>query len=152
MRLITLLLGICLMLGLNSCQQDFRKLDDSEIDDKKVQIAKKFAIEFYTKLKNGSYYQFKDEATDRMVNFLSEEKQKSGYQSIKSQFGDFQSLEYAETWTQRSNPKVQIIRFKSTFDKSNRKLEIRVVLNEADIINGFWIKPWSDMFMIWNMD
>ncbi len=148
MKSIKLLLGICLIFGLNSCNQDFTKLDDSEIDNKKIQIAEKFAFEFYTELKNGSYYQFKDEATKKLRNSLSEKKQKSVYRSIKNQFGDFQSLEYVETWIKGIEHPLYIIRFKSNFNKSNLRLEIRVVFNESDKITGFWIKPWLDIIIL----
>ncbi len=92
MKSITMVFSFCLMLGLNSCNQGFKKLDESKTDDKKIQIAKNFAINFYAKLKNGSYYEFKDEATDKIKNFLSEEKQKSGYKSIKEQCSKLPSV------------------------------------------------------------
>jgi len=144
MKSITLIFGVCILCYLNSCSQDFKKLDDSEVDKNKVKIAQDFASNYLTKLKNGEVYKFQDEAIDAIKNQLTEENQKIVYQELKDKFGDFQSLEYAETWAQSSS-KLQIIRFKGTFDKSNKKLEIRVVLNESDKIAGFWIRPWSDM-------
>lgn len=98
-----------------------------------------------TAQRNGSYYQFKDEAVDIFKNSLTAENQKAGYKQLKDNFGDFKSLEYAETWIQKNNANFKICRFKGNFDKSNRKLEIRVILNGQDKIAGFWIRPWSDM-------
>ena len=148
MKSIKLLIGLSFMLGLYSCKQDFKRLGDSETDLKKIQIAKEFSEKFYTELKNGSYYQFHDEATNKIKSFLTEEKQKSTYKYLKSRFGDFQSLEYAETWIKIDKPNVHIIRFKSDFDRMNKKIEIRVILSESDKIMGFWIKPWSDMLQL----
>ena len=145
MKSMSLILGVCFIFCLNSCGQDFRKLSGSEVDSKKVQIANKFATDYLMNLKNGSYYQFKDEAIDGIKNAFTEETQKTVYQQLKGQFGDFQGLEYAETWIQSGNPAIKIFRFKSDFEKSTKKLEVRVVLNESDKIAGFWIKPWSDM-------
>jgi hypothetical protein len=142
----TLILGACILFCLNSCGQDFKKLNESEVDSKKVQIANKFANDYLSQLKNGSFYQFQDEAIDALKNALTKETQKSVYKQLKDQFGDYQGIDYAETWIQSGNPAIKIFRFKGDFEKSNKKLEIRVVLNESDKIAGFWIRPWSDMF------
>jgi hypothetical protein len=145
MKSISLILGACLIFSLNSCSQDFKKIKDAETDKNKVLIAQNFASEFFTKLKNGEEYHFKDEAIDAIKTQFTAETQKSVYQQIKTQFGDFQSLEYAETWIQSNSKSLNIFRFKADFENSTKKLEIRVVLNESDKIAGFWIKPWSDM-------
>jgi hypothetical protein len=146
MKSTALIWGACILVCLNSRAQDFKKLNDSELDSKKVQIAKNFAIEFLSNLKNGSYYHFKDEAIDLIKTNLAEENQKALYQQLKDQLGDFQTLDYAETWIQSTNSSLKVFRFKGDFDKSNKKVEIRVVLNESDKIAGFWVRPWSDMF------
>jgi len=146
MKTITFTFIACVFLCLNSCSQDFRKLSNSEVDNTKVQIANDFASNYLNTLKNGKTYIFRDEAIDAIKNQLTEENQKLIYQQLKSQFGDFQSSEYAETWIQGNNKSIQIIRLKATFEKSNKNLEIRVVLNDSNKIAGFWIKPWSDMF------
>jgi len=145
MKSITLIVGICILFCLNSFSQDLRKLGDSEVDKSKVKIAQDFATNFMTKLKNGTAYKFQDEAIDALKNQFTEENQKIVYQQLKNQVGDFKSLKYAETWVQSSNKSLQIIRFKGDFEKSNKNLEIQVVLNESDKIIGFFIKPWSDM-------
>lgn len=145
MKTVSLILLACIIFSLNSCGQDFKKLKDSEIDKNKVKIAQDFASEFLTKLKSGELYQFQDEAIDAVKNTLSGESQRIVYQQLKAQFGDFQSLEYSETWIQANSKSISIFRFKGEFEKSTKKLEIRVVLNESDKIAGFFIKPWSDM-------
>ncbi|MBK7710148.1 MAG: hypothetical protein IPN67_19150 [Bacteroidales bacterium] len=145
MKSLSLVLGICLIVAFNAFSQDFKKLSDPETDKNKLKIAQNFASDFLTKLKNGEEYKFKDEAIDPIKNQFTAETQKLVYQQLKTQFGDFQSLEYAETWIQSNSKAITIYRFKGEFDKSTKKLEIRVVLNEADKIAGFWIKPWSDM-------
>lgn len=145
MKSITFILGFLLVFCLNSCSQDFKKISDSELNKENLQIAQDFATNYLTKLKNGEYYQFQDEAIDALKNQLTEENQKTVYQQLKNKFGDFQDLEYTETWIQGSSNSIQIFRFKSDFEKSNKKLEVRVVLNDSKKIAGFWIKPWSDM-------
>ncbi len=146
MKSIALIFSAFVLLCMDSCSQDFKKLKESEVELKQVQIAEKFAGDLLTKLRDGSYYQFQDDAIDELKNLLTEENQKAVYQQVKEQFGDFQKLDYAETWIQSANPAIRIFRFKGDFEGSSTKLEIRVVLNESDKIAGFWVIPWSDMF------
>lgn len=145
MKSILLILGASIILSLNSSSQEFKKLKDSEIDKNKIKIAQDFASNFLTKLKSKKEYQFQDEAIDPIKKQFTGETQKLVYQQLKAQFGDFQSLEYSETWIQGNSKSISIFRFKGEFEKSTKKLEIRVVLNESDKIAGFFIKPWSDM-------
>jgi hypothetical protein len=145
MKSISLVLGVCLLFSLNSFGQDFKKLSDSETDKNKIKIAQKFASDFLGKLKSGETYVFQNEAIDQLKTQLTGETQKVVYQQLKSQFGDYKSLEYAETWVQGNSKAIGIYRFKGDFDKSNKKLEIRVVLNESDKVAGFFVRPWSDM-------
>ena len=112
-----------------------------------MQIAEKFAGDYFTAQKNGSYYKFKDDAIDIVKNQLTEESQRAVYKQLRDNYGDFKSLDYTETWIQKGNTAFKIYRFKGDFDKSNKKLEIRVILNDSDKVAGFWIKPWSDMMM-----
>lgn len=145
MRTVFATLGILILFSFTSCSQDLKKLGNSETDSKKIEIASTFAKSFFTELKNGSFYQFDDNAIPELKNQMTEANQKALYGQLKGQFGEFVSVEYAETWIQGDNKSVQIFRLKSEFDKSKSKLEVRVVLNEANKISGLWIKPWSDM-------
>ncbi len=134
-----------LFIHLNSCSQDLKKLNTSDVDKSKVKIAQDFASSFLSKAKNGGTYQFQNEAIAIVKNSLTGETQKLLYEQLKSQFGDFQSLEYAESWVQGAGQENLIVRLKGDFTKSNKKLEIRVVLDKSNKIAGFWVKPWSDM-------
>lgn len=138
-------LGISLLLSLNSFSQGYIKLLDSGVDKSKVKIAQDFATNYLLQSKKGGYYKIQDEAIEIIKNHLTEQNQKITYQQLKKQFGDFQNLEYAETWIQENNNSMLIIRFKSEFEKSYKKLEVRVIVDDSNKIAGFWIKPWSDM-------
>jgi hypothetical protein len=145
MKSITLFLSLILLFCISSFGQAYMKLEPSDVDAKKVEIAKKFANDYLTQLKNGSYYQFKDEAIDVLKAQLTEDKQKAAYKQIKDLFGDYKSIEYAETWIQKGSSVYKIYRFKGDFENSAKKLEIRVILNGSDQVAGFWIKPWADV-------
>jgi hypothetical protein len=139
----TILFGIFMLLSFGVYSQDFKKLDEKDIDLKQMEFSKKFANDYFSKQIQGSYYQFdNDEATAEMIKLLTAEKQKEVYNQLKSGFGEFKSLEYSQTWFDNSS-KLVVYRFKSIFGDIN-KLEIRVVLNYQGKIAGFFVKPWTE--------
>jgi ribosome-associated translation inhibitor RaiA len=142
MKSITLILSLLFLFCINSFGQAYMKLEPSDVDAKKVEIATKFANDYLTQAKNNSYYQFKDEAVDVLKSQLTEERQKAAYKQIKDVFGDYKSIEYIETWIQKGNAFYKIYRFKGTFEKSTDtdKPEIRVILNGTDQVAGLWTK------------
>ncbi len=137
--------GLCLTVSLNSCSQDFEKVSNEKVDLTQVNHAQKFSENFYSALKNDSVYVFKDEVIDVIKNQLSPQTQRTMYDNIKTKFGDYENLQYVETYKQKSN-ELYIHRFKAKFSKSDKLLEIRVVYNNEGKIAGFFLKPWLDMF------
>ena len=137
---------ICLLLipAVNTACQDLQKLTPEEVQQERTEFTEEFAVSYFEAVKKGESYQFTDNAIDEIKKQLTPENQKAAYNQIKANFGDYESLEYAETWGIKTNPGIHIIRFKSLFSQTNQSLEIRVVLNEEGKIAGFWIAPWSD--------
>jgi hypothetical protein len=132
-----------LLISHSAYSQDFEKLAGDNVDKTRIGIAEKFSNNFYSALAKGNHYEFKDEATDALKNALPPTDQKTIYEKVKSEHGDYQSIAYGETWVLKSNPAIKIIRFHGTFSKQTQPVEIRVVLDKADKIAGFFIKPWS---------
>ena len=126
MKSITLFLCLILSFCVNSFGQVYNKLADSDVDSKKIEFARKFATDYMTAQKSNSYYLFKDEAIDVLKTQLTEERQRAGYKQLKDIFGDFKSLDYAETWIQKDNSAFKILRFKSDFEKSDSDADGRV--------------------------
>ena len=135
---------LALGISTTACSQDYEKLSNAEADAEKVEIARTFADGFYSTLKAGKVNSFRDEVTPAMTQVLSPDKQQEIYGQILKQFGHYRSLDYAETWIMKDQPKMHIVRFKGTFEESAKKLEVRVVVNEEGKIAGFWTKPWLD--------
>lgn len=127
-----------------ACSQDYEKLSKGETDAGKIEIAQNFADNFCNTLKAGKVYRFRDETIPAMTQVLSPDKQRGLYNQLSSQFGHYQSIDYAETWIMKNQPKMHIVRFKAAFEESPKKLEVRVVVNEDGKIAGFWIRPWLD--------
>jgi len=144
MKKLIFLFAACFVFSLNSYGQDLKKLENSDVDKSMLQVAENFALEYLTKLKEGSYYEFQDEAIAEFKRQMTEQRQKKAYQNLKEKFGDFRSINYEQTWLQDTNNPLQIFRFKADFKASNQPLEVRVVLNEAGKIAGLWVKPWRE--------
>jgi hypothetical protein len=128
----------------NAFGQAYEKLKESDVQPEKKEIAEKFVKDYFTAQKNGQFYQFKDQATEAVKSQLTEANQIAGYNALRNNFGDFKSAAYAETWIPKDHSSFKILRFKADFDKSPKKLEIRVILNDSNQITGFWVKPWAD--------
>ena len=132
-------------ISLTANSQDFEKLAADKVDKTRVEIAEKFSNNFYSALAKGNHYEFKDEVTDALKNALTPESQKTIYEQIKGEHGDYESVAYAEMWVLKSNPVIKVVRFYGTFSRQKKQIEVRVVLDKADKIAGFFIKPWSDV-------
>jgi len=148
MKKIWITLLSCVLFSSALFAQEYKKLEEKDVNKEKVLIAHNFASKFLLTLKSGEAYKFQNEAIDALKNQLTEENQKNLYQQLKNQLGDFVSLEYTETWIQESADSFQIFRFKGDFEKMKGGLEIRVVVDESDKIAGFWILPWSELIAV----
>ena len=58
-------------------------------------------------------------------------------------FGDYVSMDYAETWKPKMSS-LRVYRFKGHFAKGSAAPEIRVVMDGSNKLSGFWLKPWTD--------
>jgi hypothetical protein len=123
--------------------QGYEKLSEDKVDQNKVLVAKNFADKFFSTVRDGKTYECKDEATEMLSQRFTPEVQKQVYQDIQGKFGDYKSLEYAETWKYSGTETMTIVRFKGIFSKSNEIPEIRIVLDQANKVAGFWYKPWE---------
>ena len=134
MKTLTLTLHILTLICFGSCSQDFEKISREKVNQEQLDLAELFANDYLTTLKEGSTYDFKDEAIDAFKDQLTPDRQKAVYGQLKESLGDFQSLEYIETYV-TGDKKMGIYRFKGDFSKSINKAEIRVVINEANEID-----------------
>ena len=128
----------------SACSQDIKKIPEKEVNKQQVEIAVNFASNFFSGLKAGNAYEFKDEAIDIIKTSMTAENQLKFYDYIKNLYGDFESLEYAETWRQETSG-MNIYRLKATFSNAKKLVEIRIVLDGNNKIAGIFQKIWSDI-------
>ena len=93
-----LISGLLLLISFVLSGQDFKKIDEKNINPKQKEFARKFASDYFSRQISGSSYQFRtDEATGEMIKFLTPEKQKAVYNQLKSAFGAYKSLDYSQS-------------------------------------------------------
>ncbi|MCD4696963.1 MAG: DUF3887 domain-containing protein [Bacteroidales bacterium] len=126
-------------------QNQFQKLNEKSISETDMNFAVMMAKNLLEGQKSSNIYLLdEDEATREMVKNLTETKQTTAYEHIKDMFGDFESIEFTEVWESISDKTYTIFRFRGEFSESQEKPEIRIVLNEAGKLSGFWIRQWKD--------
>lgn len=121
----------------------FEKVSETDVDAQQKATAQRMAARIYEGCVSGKHEPLgEEEAIPEMREALAPARLAGTCASIKGQFGDYQSLDYAETWRPKSGP-LKVYRFKGHFSKTAETPEIRVVMDGAKL-SGFWLKPWAE--------
>ena len=132
------------LLPTSAKSQNFEKVEGSKVKTE-VQLARKFSESLLNAFKNNEVLVLKEESTELMKSTFTAEYQKVVRTQLQKEVGFYKSSEYVETWIEKSNPNFKIHRFKGDFTGTNKKVEIRTVLDEKNKVAGIYIKPWSDV-------
>lgn len=126
-------------------QQSFQRINDDEVSQTGLRQATSLAEKLMLGQKSGNIYLLsEEEAIPQVAKGLTEGIQASSYESVRSMFGDYLSMEFAEAWKMETDQVYTMYRFKGTFSESTDKPEIQVVFNTEGKLAGFWIRPWED--------
>ena len=137
-----LAIGIFSLFLFTGCSSKFEKLPESAVDTEMKQTAASIGKNILVSQKEGRFEPLGEEATEAMRAAFTPEEQRKGYLQLKSLFGEFESMEYVETYVPKQGSKLFICRFRGKFSK-NKNVEVRVVMNEEGKLDGFWLKPWK---------
>lgn len=132
-----------IFIAIPAFNQGHEKLPEDQVNQVQTDLARDFAHNFFSTLQNGKVYEFKAEATEILVQSVTPEKQTQLYEYFTGEFGNYQSIEYAETWKYTGQDTMIIVRFKGICDGDKPTPEIRVVLDKDNKVAGFWLKPWE---------
>ena len=127
-----------------ACSQAFEHIPDEMADKEQISTAQTITDEYFRVLKEGGTYDFTGKAIEEFIQGFPPEVQKKSHEQVTSQFGNYESLEYAGTWLHTNGEKYTIIRFRGSFSKAGTDPEVRVVLNAENKLAGLWIMPWKD--------
>jgi hypothetical protein len=126
-------------------QQSYEKLPQDQVSQTELRLAISLGEKLLLGQKSGNIYLLSEgEATPQVAGGLTEGVQQSSYESIRSMYGDYESMKFAEAWKLEADQPYTIYRFKGTFDATSDSPEIRMVLDREKKLAGFWIGPWAD--------
>ncbi|CAN5802016.1 hypothetical protein BH11MYX4_BH11MYX4_15210 [soil metagenome] len=126
-----------------ACSGRYEKVPEGDVDAAQKAAAQRLATTIYEGCRTGVHAPLgADEAIPEMREALTPAKLAATCASIKGQFGEYQSLDYAETWRPGSGG-LRVFRFRGHFASTQDTPEIRVVM-DGQKLSGFWLKPWSD--------
>lgn len=141
-----LFMTLWLSIGWGTAQTTFEKINEEDLSQTNQRIATSLAEKLLLGQKKDNIYLLnEEEAIPQVAKGLTEAVQRSSYESIRAQFGDYQSMKFAEAWSLSTDQGVfTIFRFKGNFTDTSDKPEVRVVLDGESRLAGFWIRPWQD--------
>ncbi len=140
----TSLMGLaCAAILIAGCGGGFEKVSEGDVDADQKATAQAIGTRLWEGCRTGQHAPLtEDEAIKEMREALTPAKLASTCSSVKGQFGDYQSMDYAETWKAKSGA-LRVYRFRGHFSNSSATPEIRVVM-DGKKLSGFWLKPWAD--------
>ena len=136
---------ICCIAMVAITQQSYEKLPETGISQTELRQAISLGEKLLLGQKSGNIYILsEDEAIPEVAKGLTEGVQQSSYENIRSMYGEYESMQFAEAWKLEADQFYTIYRFKGTFGATSDKPEIRMVLDREGKLAGFWIRPWED--------
>jgi hypothetical protein len=120
----------------------YRKVADDDVDSDGRSEAERMGNAILTAWKEDRFDALGDDASDTLRAKLDADKQRQAHDAMKDAFGEYESLEYVETWKPKNGASLRIYRFRGTFSGAARP-EVRVVLDGQKRLSGFWVKAWA---------
>jgi hypothetical protein len=140
----TMIAALTLLASAAACNGALERVPEADVDANQKATAQRIATKIYESCKSGQHETLGgDEAIPEMREALSPARQKATCGSVATMFGDYVSMDYAETWKSKVTS-LRVYRFKGHFSKGSAAPEIRVVLDGSNKLSGFWLKPWTD--------
>lgn len=120
------------------------KVAEAQVDAAKKANAEALGTKILSAWAKDEYPLLGEEAAEQFRKaHNAEDAQRAADKSIEKELGSFQAMTYHET-LRTKDAKMDVFRFKATFDKSKVASEVRVVIDSQGKLTGFWVKPWKD--------
>jgi molybdopterin-guanine dinucleotide biosynthesis protein A len=137
-------LALAVIVSTVSAESPFKPLPAAEVNQSQKDKARKIAVHLLTAWRERRFEPLSTDYSSRMKEVMTSAAQEKAYYSLKALFGDFKSLQYAETVIAPNLPEFIIYRFRGTFSDAKEKPEVRVVFDKKGKVAGFWVKHWKD--------
>lgn len=122
----------------------FLPVPPQEVDQAAQKKAMRAADRLLAGWRDGKFEPLPDDFTVEMATSFPPEDQQAAYNNLKALFGEFRSLAFAEAVMSPMLPGHIMYRFRGKFSATNADPEIRVLMNNAGKIAGFWVRHWMD--------
>ena len=133
-----------LVLGAVGCGSlEFEPIPTGSVDPARQAKAGEFGQKMLQAWARDEYPALGAEATADMQKSNDGDAQKKADKQLEEGIGSFKTMSFAEA-DRSKPPKVEVYRFKAVFDKSDKPVEVRVVLDLDGKVSGIWVKPWKD--------
>lgn len=144
-RRVGIILGLALACSSMGCgKPQLDKVAEAQVDATKKANAEAMGTKILSAWAKDEYPLLGDEAAEPFRKaHNAEDAQRAADKSIEKEIGSFLTMTYHETLRTKDG-KMDVFRFKATFDKSKVASEVRVVLDAQGKLTGFWVKPWKD--------
>jgi len=136
------LVVFCLVIAVGCSKSPFQRIPDNELDPAQKAKAERIARRLFSSWKMGIYDAPGEDFSVEMRRVFTPRAQRQAYQSIRTLFGDLESLRFVEALRPRSGTNLVIYRFRGKFSASSYHPEVRVVFDGEGKVSGFWCKPW----------
>ncbi len=125
-------------------QKGFASIPAVQVDVAQKDFAEKAATTAFTAWTKGSFEPLGDNFSKQMQITMPPVMQKQSWAVIEGEFGGFQSVSFHEALKSTAGPAHVIYRFKGTFSKAAKSPEVRVVVDDAGKVGGFFVLQWFD--------
>lgn len=86
-----------------------------------------------------------DEATTEVIRNTTEERLTKTCHNFRVKYGDFKDLRFIEVVRDKKN-KLNIYRFKADYEKKIANKELRVTVNEKNLVSSIKSMDWKDQY------
>ena len=126
---------------------DYDRISEEEVDSLMVAAASSIGDEYFRRCERGEFEPFGNEATTRMRQALTPERQEEAWEEISGIYGDYESIRFDSVWEPIDGTKLTIYRFRARFTDVKPDPELRIILDGNGKLSGLWVKPWRPMLV-----
>lgn len=139
------LTSIVLLLLFAACSSNYEKVSLGSINTAEMKFAEQIALKIMTKCDEYDYTPLTTtEATPEAVKGFSSTVMQQSCDLLRSKYGTFRGLEFAEAYKPIDNNSHTVYRFKGNFKKATKFPEIRITIDQSGKFAGFFTIKWMD--------
>ncbi len=153
MKKVVLFLCLLVLIGCKSTstskadkKPEFVKVNINEVSSLKKSRAYELGKRVLTTCNTSSFKPFtNEEATEEVLKKINKDKISMTCQNILRVFGQFQDMKLMEA-IRHEDDKITVFRYKCDYEKKYKIKELRVSINDENMITAITTKDWNDTY------